>query len=156
MIGITPQMAFAVASNIVDGENPPYSCEDFRAIMPAFSAEIVPDDILQHFIDMANAVVKEARWLALWKEGMRLYIAHFLTLYLETPQNGATRQQLLNGGKIQGNKTSKSVGQVSVSYDTGSQATSDLEGWAAWKLTTYGVQFATLAKMIGMGGMYVR
>ena len=156
MIGITPQQAFAVASNIVDGENPSYTCEDFRKIMPAFTAEIIPDEQLQHFIDLAQAVVKEARWMSLWREGMRLYIAHFVTLFLETPPEGATRQQILNGGKLQGNKTSKSVGQVSVGYDNGSQATSDLEGWAAWKLTTYGVQFATYARLIGMGGMYVR
>ena len=29
-------------------------------------------------------------------------------------------------------------------------------GWAAWKLTTYGTQFATLARMVGKGGMYIR
>ena len=67
MIGITPQQAFAVASNIVDGDNPPFTCDDFRALMPAFTADIINDDQLQHFIDMANAVVKEARWLSLWK-----------------------------------------------------------------------------------------
>lgn len=156
MNGISPDFAFSVASNIVDGENPPYGCDDFRAIMPAFSKENIPDEILQHYIDMANAVVKEARWMSLWKEGMRLYIAHFATLYLDAPQAGATRQQIQNSGKMQGNKTSKSVGQVSVAYDAGVQATNDLSGWAAWKLTAYGVQFASLAKIIGMGGMYVR
>lgn len=156
MIGITPQLAFGLASNIVDGENPPYTCEDFRNMMPAFTYDIITDEQLQHFIDMANAVVKEARWLALWKEGMRLYIAHFVTLFLETPEEGATRQQILNGGKLKGNKTGKTVGQVSVNYDNGSAAISDLDGWASWKLTTYGVQFASYARLVGLGGMYVR
>lgn len=156
MINITPQQAFSIASNIVDGDNPQYTCDDFRRMMPAFTTDIISDEQLQHFVDMAHASVKEARWLSLWKEGMRLYTAHFVTLFLETPPEGATRQQLLNAGKLQGNKTNKSVGQVSVGYDAGSPATSDLDGWAAWKLTTYGVQFATYARMVAMGGMYVR
>ena len=155
MIDFTPHQAFAVASNIVDGENPSFTCADFRAMMPAFTAEIIPDAQLQHFIDMANAVVKEARWLSLWKEGMRLYVAHFVTLFIEAPPEGATRQQLINAGRLQGNKTNKSVGQVSVGYDNGSQATQDLEGWAAWKLTTYGTLFASYARMIGKGGMFI-
>lgn len=156
MIDFTPQQAFDLASNIVNGDNPPFTCSDFRALMPAFTTDIINDEQLQHFIDMANAVVKEARWLSLWKEGMRLYIAHFVTLFIEAPPQGATRQQLINAGRLQGNKTNKNVGQVSVGYDNGSQATADLEGWAAWKLTTYGVQFATYARMIGKGGMFIR
>jgi hypothetical protein len=31
----------------------------------------------------------------------------------------------------------------------------DLEGWAAWKLTTFGQQLATFGKLIGSGGMVV-
>lgn len=153
---ITPAQAFAIAANIRDGENPAYTAADFRAAMPAFSADIIPDEALQGYVDMASAVVKEARWHSLWKEGMRLFIAHFVTLYLGSPDEGATPQQIRNAGKIQGNATQKHVGNVSLTYDAGSTATSDLTGWAAFKLTTYGVQFATLAKLIGKGGMYVR
>lgn len=154
--GVTPAQAFEIAANIRDGENPTYSIADFRAAMPAFTAEIIPDAALQAYVDMATAVVKEARWHSLWKEGMRLFIAHFVTLYLGGPDEGATPQQIRNAGKIQGNMTQKHVGNVSLAYDAGSTATSDLTGWAAYKLTTYGVQFATLAKLVGKGGMYVR
>lgn len=86
---------------------------------------------------------------------MRLYIAHFLTLYITTPEAGATKPEILNASKVQGTVSSKSVGQVSVSYDV-TQATNDLNGWAAWKNTAYGTQFATLARMLSKGGMYVR
>ena len=154
-MSVTPQVAFAIASNIRDGTNPEYTIADFRAVMPGFTEEIIPDEQLQPYIDMAQAVVKEARWHGLWREGMRLFIAHFVTLYLSTPQDGPTRSELVNAGKNQGTATSKSVGQVSVSYDI-SQATSDLNGWAAWKTTAYGTQFATLAKVLGKGGMYIR
>lgn len=145
-----------VASNIREGTNPEYTIAMFREIMPAFTADILPDAVLQHYIDMANGVVLEARWHSLWKEGMRLYIAHFATLYLGVPEAGASRQKIVNAGKVQGAMTSKTVGPVSVGYDNGQDATSDLTGWGAWKLTTYGTQFATLARMVGKGGMYVR
>ena len=87
---------------------------------------------------------------------MRLYIAHFATLYLGVPDQGAGRQAIANAGKLQGGITSKTVGSVSVGYDNGQAATSDLTGWGAWKLTTYGAQFATMARMVGAGMMVVR
>ena len=144
----------AVASNIVDGDNPAYTAQDFRTVMPGFSVNYISDEVLQGIVDMAHSVVKEARWHSMWKEGMRLFIAHFATLYLTTPQAGATLEQLLNAGKVQGAITSKTVGPLSVGMDV-SQATSDLNGWAAWKLTTYGTQFATLARLHAKAGMYI-
>lgn len=144
------------AANIVDSENPPFTAEDFRSLMPAFSTEIVSDAVLQHYIDQANAIVKEARWHELWKEGMRLCIAHFLVLHLQTnPPPDAGRMGIVNAGGVNGVATSKSVGGVSVSYDI-NVANGDLTGWAAWKLTVYGTQFATMAQLLGKGGMYVR
>lgn len=143
------------ASNIRDGTNPPYTIADFRAIMPAFTETIVADALVQHFINMADAVVKEARWHEMWSEGMRLFIAHNLTLYLSAQPVGEGLPALLSASGTQGIASSKTVGAVSVSYDVAA-ATSDLTGWANWKETPYGTQFATLARMIGKGGMYVR
>ena len=145
----------ARAAGISGGKNPPFTGEDFRRLMPAFSREIVPDDILELYIRQAHAVVKHSRWKQLWIEGMRLYTAHFLTLYITTPTEGTSRDALLNASRPQGAVTGKSVENVSVSYDV-SQSTGDLKGWASWKTTEYGAQFATLARMLGKGGMYVR
>ena len=152
---ITPQQAYSIASNIRDGDNPPYTIADFRAAMPAFTAAMIPDEALQPYIDMATAIVKQARWHSLWKEGMRLFIAHFVSLYLEAPAAGATRDEIRSAAKSGGTIASKTVGSVSVSYDT-AQATSDLNGWAAWKLTNYGIQYASMARLLGKGGMLVR
>lgn len=154
MSRLTPWGAFSTASNIRDGDNPEYTIADFRKIMPGYTEQVIADEQLQHFIDMAHTVVKEARWHGMWKEGMRLYIAHFVSLYIGTPQEGATPAQLANASKVQGAITNKAVGAVSVGYDT-TQATSDLTGWASFKLTTYGTQFATLAKLLGKGGMFI-
>lgn len=157
MIFRPPVGAIAMASNIRDGQNPDYTVEDFRKVMPGFSEEVISNEQLQHFVDMAQSVVKEARWHSLWREGMRLYIAHFATLYLATPQDAPSRDALVGAGQMKGAATSKSVDGVSVSYDTSqaSSASNDLTGWGAFKLTTYGMQFATLAKAVVKGGMYV-
>lgn len=149
-----PHNLVAAASNIKDGKNPAFTAQDFRKIMPGFSSDIISDDQLQHFVNLAHSIVKEARWHDMWKEAMRLFIAHCVAIYLQTPQDDADPAILANAGKVQGAATSKAVGGVSISYDV-TQATSDLTGWAAFKLTSYGTQYATLAKLVGIGGMYV-
>lgn len=122
--------------------------------MPGFSEGIISDEQLQPYIDLAQSVVKEARWHSYWREGMRLFIAHFVTLYLQTPQDDPTRTQLLNAGTKQGIANNKSVGAVSVGLDN-SQTLGDLVGWGTWKSTAYGSQFVTLARMLGKGGMFI-
>ncbi len=64
------------------------------------------------------------------------------------PTNGA---QIAAQGLAGGIQTSKSVGDVSVGY----QALEALADWAAWGLTTYGQQLATMARVIGMGPMVI-
>ena len=146
---------YGIASGILDGQNPPFTVEDFRTLMPSFSADVVDDRIVDFYIQQADAVVKEARWHKLWREGMRLYVSHFLTLYLQSnadPEAGRTG--VLNAGGVNGIATAKTVGAVSVTYDI-NVANGDLNGWASWKLTSYGAQYATLARMLCKGGMYV-
>lgn len=153
---MNPNAIASRAANIKDGKNPSFAIDDFRKMMPAFTSEIVADDIVQQYVDMAHAVVKKSRWHQLWKEGMRLYIAHFLMLYIQTtadPSSGIPG--IINAGATRGIATSKSVEAISVNYDV-NLANGDLTGWADWKLTNYGSQFATLARMLGKGGMYVR
>lgn len=148
------QNLIGFASNIVDGQNPSFTPEDFLELMPSFSGNI-PEAVLEHYVTLAHSVVKEARWHGMWKEGMRLFIAHYLTLYLmSTAPENADAVGIINAGGTNGVATSKSVGQVSVNYDV-NIANGDLNGWAAWKLTTYGSQYATMARLLGKAGMYV-
>lgn len=143
------------AANIRDGDNPPYTVERFLEVMPGFTEEIIPVAVLKMYVDMAQAVVKEARWHQLWPEAMRLFIAHFAALYAAGQPLGDDPQSVIAAAANRGMASSKSVGAVSVSYDLSTVA-QDLEGWGTWKETTYGSQFATLARMIAKGGMYVR
>jgi hypothetical protein len=54
-------------------------------------------------------------------------------------------------GLAGGIQTSKSVGDVSVSY----QVLTSLESWGAWNLTRFGQLLATMAKVIGSGPMLI-
>lgn len=149
-----------IASNIRTGSNPPFTFDDFIAMYPQFGADangnyVVPQSIVQMYIDLANACILEARWHSYWKVAMGWFIAHFLTLYVQgtaDPNSGAAG--VLKAGESRGLVASKSVGDVSVSRDYSTIA-GDLDGWAAWKLTTYGQQLATIGRIVGKGGMYV-
>ena len=49
---------------------------------------------------------------------------------------------------------SATMGDTTVSYDN-SAVTIGTEKWGSWNATQYGQQLATLARQVGMGGMYV-
>lgn len=160
----------AAASNLRSGDNPPFTLADFYALYPAYGPREVPADppatdpvithlvdpfIIEMYIGLADAVVREARWRKMWKIAMGLFIAHFVTLYLQSVTGeSSSAAQVIAAGQARGLMSSKSVGDVSVSYDFSAIA-NGLEGWAAWNLTSFGQQFGTLARMVGKGGMYV-
>nr|DAY89275.1 MAG TPA: head to tail adaptor [Caudoviricetes sp.] len=149
------------ASNIKAGTNPPFTIEDFYSVYPQFGLNTetnnynIPQIIIQMYLDLANACVKESRWHNYWKVGMCFFIAHFCTLYLQgvaDPNSGAAG--VLEAGKAKGLDTSVSVGSVSVSTDYSLIANS-VNGWASWQITTYGQQLSAIGKLVGKGGMYV-
>lgn len=156
MLGI-----IANASNIKNDTNPPFTLVDFYSIYPQFGTDsegkyVVAELIAQMYLDLAHACVKESRWHSSWKVGMSLFIAHFCTLYLQgvsDPDGGVA--SVLKAGQAQGLQSSISVGDVSISTDY-TVIASGIDGWAGWKLTTYGQQLASIGRLLGKGGMYVR
>lgn len=154
----------ATASNVISGTNPAYGLTDFYAVYPVYGPRgvapnityLVDPTIIQMYIDLADASIKEARWHTAWHIAMGWFVAHFATLYLQgTASPTGTAAQVIAASQSHFLMSSKSVGDVSVAYDTGTTS-QDLDGWAAWKLTIYGQQLATMGKLIGRGGMYVR
>lgn len=148
MIGIVSQ-----ASNIKKEEHPEYTKETFLLLYPQFRG-VLPDAALDMYVNLGLSCVNYKRFNRMWKAAIGLFIAHFCTLYLQSMQpEGTDASQVLASASSAGMVTSESADGVSYSRD--GSALNDLNGWAAFKMTTFGVQFATMAKLVGRGGMYV-
>ena len=151
----------AAASNIRGGQNPDYTKDDFLGMYPQFGAKdadgnpVIPDVVLEAWIKLANASLSARRYRDHWKVVMGLFIAHWLTLYLQSASGeNSSAADIVNAGLAKGVQTSKSAGDLSVSYDF-SQVASDFNGWGTYKLTVYGQQFVTIARLVSLGGMTV-
>lgn len=150
--------AFGSGSNLRIGANPSYAVSDFLSVYPQFGPNsqdvyIVPETVIQNFINMATASIQQARWRSAWYMAMSWFVAHFCTLWLETsvdPDNGATA--VFEAGRAQGVTTGESVGDVSYSVDVN---IGSVDGWGHWNSTAYGRQLANRGKLVGMGGSYV-
>lgn len=143
------------AANVKPTEgNPSYTVDDFLALYTQFKG-LIPDAAISQYVDMANACVNKKRYGAMWKTAIGLFTAHFCALHLQSQKEaGSDASSVLAAAMNAGLLSSESADGVSYSKEIGS-ITSDLSGWAGFKLTSYGVQFATIAKMAGKGGMYV-
>lgn len=150
----------ADASNVIQSTNPSYTVNDFITLYPQFGPDtngnyIVPEIILQMYIDLASACVNATRYRSYWKLCMGFFVAHFTLLWLQgTVSPGSPAGAALEAGKAQGLATSESVDGVSVGTDY-SIIASSLSGWAAFNLTVYGQQFATIGKLVGKAGMFI-
>lgn len=115
----------------------------------------VPSTVMGLFIDQANEAVQPDKWGNGWRYACGLYVAHYATLYLrnfsETPQSA---QEAAATGSVAGVVKRATLGDSSVEYDT-SAVTSALADWGDFNATSYGQQFATRARIVGMGGMTV-
>lgn len=152
------------ASNIRPGAGTLMSYEDFIALYPQFGPTgtiatpgppLIPQDLVEMYLDLASHCLSTTRWRSYWKTGTGFFVAHFATLYLMSmsdPNFGASA--VVSAAESRGIVSSESASDVSASYDVGS-VVSGLESWAGWKLTLFGIQLATIGKMVGAGGMMV-
>lgn len=139
-----------------NSSNPEYTLESFFAVYPQFKGLTeLPDAIIEMYIGLANACVSYKIWKKQWQIGMALFIAHFCTVHLMSyVPEGATAREVLASGQMKGLLGSKSVGDVSVSYDF-SLATQNVSDWGQFNLTMFGNQFVALAKLLTQGSMYI-
>ena len=139
------QSAKEQAANLTQpGERGAYTKEMFREDFPQFM-----------FLTQANDSVLPSRWGSMWRYAAGLYLAHFSTMYLKTyaPASSGTAQVVAKAQPA-GVIKSTTMGDTSVSYDN-SAVTIGTEKWGSWNATQYGQQLVTLARLVGMGGMYV-
>lgn len=162
------QSAKETAANVASGEKGNYTAGMFLGDFPQFTktpdteqadetvlVSLVPDPVLQMFIEQANDSVFPSRWGSMWRYAAGLYVAHFSAMYLKTYASGSDSSGEAAGSAWQtGNVKSASMGKTSVSYDN-SAITAGMEKWGVWNTTQYGSQLVTMARMVGMGGMYV-
>ena len=110
--------------------------------------------MLQTFLDQVNDSVLPSRWGSMWRYAAGLYVAHFSALYLKTytPSSQSAAQAAGSADQVGAVRTA-TMGDTSISYDN-SAITAGTEKWGAWNATQYGSQLVTMARMVGMGGMY--
>ena len=136
--------------------NPSYTRQDFLDIYPQFT-KVIPENVIDFYISMANACLSYDIYRDQWTYAMGLYVGHFLTLWLQMTSGlneDSPANKIIQNSIAQGLLASKSAGSLSLSYDN-STVDNDLQGWAAWKLTKYGLLFASLAKLMGKPGSYI-
>lgn len=144
------------------GEKGTYTSVMFLADFPQFKRSgesegksLVPDPILQLYVDSANSTILPSRYHDMWRYAAGLFVAHYSTLYLKTYSEGSPSAAAAAAkGQQAGLIKEASMGDTSISYDN-EAVTVAMAKWGAWNSTQYGQQLATMARMIGMGGMYV-
>ena len=143
------------ASNLTQpGEQGTYSTEMFLEDVPQFT-DLLPEGILTTCLTQVNDSVLPSRWGSMWRYAAGLYLAHFGAMYLKTyAPESSSASQVAAAAQPAGVIKSATMGDTQISYDN-SAVTIGTEKWGSWNATQYGQQLATLARLVGMGGMYV-
>lgn len=125
-----------------------FNIENFRGAFPEFVDESkYTDEMLTFWATAAESLLNSARWGDLLTHGLYLYTAHNITLaYADRVAGEKNRNP---GSGVGGVMTNKSVGDVSVGYDTHAIT---LEGAGNYNSTKYGREFWQLMLIVGMGG----
>lgn len=118
----------------------------FRLDFPEFSDTArYPDSQLTFWATVAEQQVVACVWKTLWPTGVKLYVAHEITIASQNVKAALVGGIPGTSGGIANNKT---VGSVTVGYDANTTTEKDA-GW--WNRTTYGQQFIRLARIFGAG-----
>lgn len=120
---------------------------DFRATFPVFSDPTKYSNAqIEFYIALGYKLHNADKWGSLLDFGVQLWVAHSLSM--DARSAGA------NGppGGITGNYTSMSGDGVSWSRDLGSVLSPDA---GHWNMSSYGVRWRDLARMMGAGPIYV-
>lgn len=116
---------------------------------------LIPQTMLDQFIQQANESIVPSRWGTQWRYAAGLFVAHWSALYLKTYSDGSPNARVVASTADQkGNVSSATMGDTSISCDN-KAINEGTTKWGTWNATQYGAQLATMARMIGIGGMYV-
>lgn len=120
----------------------------FRIDFPEFAnTTTYPDSLITYWLAVAAQLVNATQWAGLATLGQELATAHFLVL---AARDQATAAANGTPGVVSGPQTAKSVGSVSASMDTAAVTVANA---GSWNMTSYGIRFLNLCRLIGAGGM---
>jgi len=120
----------------------------FRTQFPEFAdSTIYPSSQILFWYGLASVQVRQCVWQSQTNLGISLYVAHEITI---AAQNKKASNVGGTPGVSGGIANSKTVGSVSVGYD--SQSTSEKDA-GYWNRTTYGQQFIRLVRIFGAGAI---
>ena len=148
-----------LAAGAMKAEAGAYTEAMFKADYPQFydedSAGFVPSAMFETFLAMANEAIAPSKWGTAWRLAVGLYVAHYCAMYLKTySPSSASAAAAAGGAENTGLVKSAQMGDTSVSYDN-SAIVAGTEKWGTWNATQYGSQLATMARSLGITGMYV-
>lgn len=133
--------------------NPELDINKFYLFFPNFQTFDLP--LLEEYIKIANGYINIGYFPSNWAYATSLFIAHLCTLYnqMVDPEVSGGQPAGSSGTNI-GIVSSKSAGDVSVSYDLTS--VNSVEGYEFLKQTKYGLLLIGLIKTSGIiGGVYI-
>lgn len=117
----------------------------FRTDFPELSDTAkYPESVITFWLGVGVNLLPADRWDTLIDTGLELFTAHHVVI--------AAREAGGTPGAVTGPHSAEAVDKVSYSTDT--QAVTLTDG-AFWNMTSYGIQFLQLARMIGSGGIQV-
>lgn len=120
----------------------------FVARFPAFKdGQKFPCSLVDLLIAEAPNSVNERIMRKNYDRAVMLYVAHNLVIEAQNTRAAATGIPGTPVSPVQ----SKTVGEVSITYDTKG---TEIEGAGAWNATIYGQQLYTLMKAVGTGPYY--
>jgi len=122
------------------------TCE-FKKVFPEFVDDNkYPPEQIDYWGSVADLRLNADRWGNLLTHGKYLFIAHNIALSAQAVAAANQGSSVLQStGLIAG----KSVGDVSINYDTGA---ANEEGGGNYNLTRYGRELLRLARIVGIGG----
>lgn len=123
---------------------------DFRQNFPAFTNDVTYTAAAINFwLSLGAKLISVDRWGDVFDYGLQLFVAHNLTLEYESDKAATTGGK---PGQVVGAISSASVDKVSYSRDASSAM--DPEN-GHWNLSTYGLRYIRLVKMMGAGPIQV-
>ena len=116
----------------------------FRKAFPEFNnSEVYTTDQIEFWASIAEMQLPQKIWCRMWANACFLYVAHEITI---AKQNADSAKVGGTPGQQGGTAQSKTVGSMTVAYDTQSISEKDA---GFWNLTSYGKQLFRLMNLFG-------